>query len=297
MPYLTCSYETHYANVLEEFPDLRDDHNGKGGIMGGTGSGAELYERWARLSPQYRGEYPVDNVTVRKTWLRPAAFNILDKDRAKEMKKLFPDGAYVCMINDEYASSCNESLDDHWTVSFNPLADFVTGMEFLRTVGLSSGTTVNTIFGANALANFLSNDKVKGQADFRNIKRVDIGMPMFDNTTGLIYHGQIAAGDFIINIWTYNDSYEDVSGVDQKYLDADAVVMVPDDFVGVTAYAGIPTVFGDPISGNQVIKPQKGEMVLHDVIDQVKKTWQLILESAPVAIPVSVDRIYTIKTR
>lgn len=125
MPYLTFSYETHFANVLEEFPDLRDDEQGHGNIMGGTGSGTELYERWARLSPQYRGEYPVNNVTVRKTWLRPAAFNILDKKRADELKKLFPDGAYVCMVNDEYAASCNESLDDHWTISFNPLADFV----------------------------------------------------------------------------------------------------------------------------------------------------------------------------
>lgn len=124
-PYLFYSYETHYANVLEEYPDLRDDQKSRGNIIGGTGGGFEPYERWARLSPQYRGEYPENNVTVRKCWLRPAAFNVLDEDRCKEMKRLFPDGAKVVLVNDEYASSCNESLDDHWTLTYNPLADYV----------------------------------------------------------------------------------------------------------------------------------------------------------------------------
>ncbi len=112
-PYLFYSYETHFANVLEEFPDLRDDNRQQGNLIGGTGGGTELYERWARLSPQYRGEYPINNVTVRKVWLRPSAFNVLDKERCDELKKLFPDGAKVCLINDEYASSYNETLDDY----------------------------------------------------------------------------------------------------------------------------------------------------------------------------------------
>lgn len=124
-PYLMYSYEDHFANVLEKYPDLRDDNEKGGNIMGGLGQGVELYERWARLSPQYRGEYPINNVTCREIWLRPAAFNVLDKDKAKELKALFPDGAKVCMVNDEYASSCNESLDDHWTLTYNPLSDYI----------------------------------------------------------------------------------------------------------------------------------------------------------------------------
>lgn len=124
-PYLSYAYETHFSNVLEEYPDLRDDKDQYGNIIGGTGGSADMWERWARLSPQYKGEYPLNNVTCRKTWLRPSAFNVLDKDRADEMKKLFPDGAKVVLINDEYAASCNESLDDHWTLTYNPLSDFV----------------------------------------------------------------------------------------------------------------------------------------------------------------------------
>jgi hypothetical protein len=123
--YLEYSYEDHYAAVLEKYPDLREDKQNFGNIMGGTGGGSEPYERWARLSPQYRGEYPINNVTCREVWLRPAAFNILEEERAKKLKELFPDGAKVCLVNDEYASSCNESLDDHWTLTYNPLSDYV----------------------------------------------------------------------------------------------------------------------------------------------------------------------------
>lgn len=124
-PYLTYYHEDHFANVLEKYPDLREDKDKSGNIMGGVGGGTDQYERWARLSPQYRGEYPENNVTVAEHWLRPASFNVLDKEQAAELKKLFPDGAKVCMVNDEYASSCNEALDDHWTLSYNPLSDYV----------------------------------------------------------------------------------------------------------------------------------------------------------------------------
>lgn len=125
VPALFFSEEKHYAAVLEEFPDLRDDKQGIGNILGGTGGGFEPFERWARLSPQYKGDYPINNVTVRKVWLRCAAFNVLDEKRCERLKSLFPDGAKVCLVNDEYASSCNEALDDHWTLTYNPLADFV----------------------------------------------------------------------------------------------------------------------------------------------------------------------------
>lgn len=117
--YLTLCYETHYANVLEEFPHLRDK------ITSSSGSYYDSYEKWARLSTQYNGDFPVNTVTMRYTWLRPAAFNILPEDEAKELKKKYPDGCKVIFANDHFAHACNESLDDHWTLSQNPLSDYI----------------------------------------------------------------------------------------------------------------------------------------------------------------------------
>lgn len=124
IPYLQFAYETHYANVLELYPGLR------GKIDNGTNSGAyagttEDYGRWGRLNPQYKGEFPLNNVTVRNTWFRPAAFNILTEDEAKLLKKRFPNGAKTVFINDCFAAAENECLDDCWTLTHNPLSDYL----------------------------------------------------------------------------------------------------------------------------------------------------------------------------
>jgi len=116
--YLIYSYETHYANALEAYPDLH-------GILSKGGAMYDLYEQWGRTSPQYRGEHPVNNVTIRNCWLRPSAFNILTKEEMEELKKQFPDGVKVVIVDDQVAHACNEGMDDCWTLTYNPLSDYI----------------------------------------------------------------------------------------------------------------------------------------------------------------------------
>jgi len=116
--YLIYSYETHFANVLEQYPNLRDK------VVKGQAN-YDLYEQWGRTSPQYHGEHPVNNVTVRNCWLRPSSYNVLNKDEAKELRKKYPAGCKVVMVNDYVAHACNEALDDYWTLTYNPLSDYI----------------------------------------------------------------------------------------------------------------------------------------------------------------------------
>jgi hypothetical protein len=177
-----------------------------------------------------------------------------------------------------------------------PLADLDKGALFLRQEGLSGATTINVIMGSSAFNNFKKHPEVKEQAEWTNIKRLDINMPQFDNVTGMVFQGQIAGQDYIYNLWTYNESYKDpADGVTKTYIDADNVVMVANDFKGKTAFAGVPAILGDNVSG-QYVAPVEGEFYIRDVIDQVKMAWDFIISSAPLVIPVSIDRMYTIKT-
>src|SRR5205809_2932398 len=126
VPYLIFSYETHYSNALDRYEHLRDKFTGSGKIGPSGGGMYDPYEQWARLSPQYRGEYPVHNVTVRNCWLKPSSFNVLgNEDDVKLLKKEYPDGAKLVLINDEWAEDCNENLDDCWTILKNPMADYI----------------------------------------------------------------------------------------------------------------------------------------------------------------------------
>ena len=121
-PYLIWSYETHYANALHRYPKLREDLPKGGWSNAGVN---DPYEQYARLNPQYRNAFPEEQVTIKNAWLRPAAFEILEEENAKKLKRKFPDGAKVVMVNEICADAENESLDDCWTLTRNPLHDFV----------------------------------------------------------------------------------------------------------------------------------------------------------------------------
>lgn len=122
-PYLRFSYETFYGNALEEFADLRDKLPEGGWSNNGLN---DPYEQYARLNIQYRNSYPRDLVTVSHYWVRPAQFNILDKEKAEKYKKKYPNGCCIAKVNDIIAKYCAESLDDHWTLSHNPMSDYLT---------------------------------------------------------------------------------------------------------------------------------------------------------------------------
>jgi hypothetical protein len=126
MPYLIFAYETHYANVLECYEDLKDKISSGGQPRKATGSSFNNEDRTARLSTQYRGTEPLNNVTVRESWFRPSAFNVLStQEEVNQLKKLFPFGVKVTFVNEHFAEACPESLDDHWTLTKNPLSDYL----------------------------------------------------------------------------------------------------------------------------------------------------------------------------
>jgi hypothetical protein len=125
-PYLIWSEEGHYSTAIEKYGHIELDGEKLREKISEQNSGRDPnYADWARMSPQYQGAYPRNVVTEKQVWLRPSAFNVLDKEDADALKKRYPNGVKVVYINDMFAQACNEDLDDHWTLSYNPLADFV----------------------------------------------------------------------------------------------------------------------------------------------------------------------------
>ena len=124
-PYLQWAYETHYANVLERYEHLRGKIEKSSNSQ--SQGGYNMYEQWGRIPTNYFNEYPIHNATVQNWWLRPASFNILrDEDDIKMLKKKYPDGCKVVFINEfVFAEAENCCLDDEWTLSYNPLSDYI----------------------------------------------------------------------------------------------------------------------------------------------------------------------------
>ena len=124
IPYLIQAYEAHYASVrahyANENPELREK------IGQNKSPSFETNERMGRQNLQYQGEEPNNMITVRNAWLRPEAFEIHSAEDAKLLKEKYPNGAKVVMLNDLFAEAENENLDDHWTLTFNPMSDYLT---------------------------------------------------------------------------------------------------------------------------------------------------------------------------
>ncbi len=178
-----------------------------------------------------------------------------------------------------------------------PLVDLAAGMTFLRNVGNSSGMVVNVIMRSAAMNAFLNNTSVKETADIRKVDRVNIVMPQFDNVSGFAFQGQVAAGDFMVNLWTYNEKYTDANGNTAYYLAESNVIMLPSDFQGKTVFGGLPYMRSVTIDGQTVGVPSvtEAEFLLRGYSDERTISSTLELSSAPIVIPFTVDKIYTIK--
>ena len=121
-PYLIFSHETNVANAIDRFGNL------DGKIRPGDDSNSnsnDSYEKWGRMPVQNTGDDSDNVVTIRTAWLRPCSFSVLNEDCRKELDKEFPNGCKVTFVNDHFAEACNEDLDDHWTLTYNPLSDYL----------------------------------------------------------------------------------------------------------------------------------------------------------------------------
>lgn len=194
-----------------------------------------------------------------------------------------------------------DTAGDYWSVSAsaNPITDIRKGMDFLRNVGNSGGSAVNVIMRSAALEAFLATTQVKEQGTnvIQQIQRININMPQFDGVSGFAFHGQIAAGDFNVNLWTYNEKYTDANGATQYYLAENKVVMIPDDFQGKTVFGGLPTMNKTSINGVSTAVPGIVEAMylIRNYSDEKTMSSTIELTSAPLVVPFTIDKIYTMQ--
>lgn len=178
-----------------------------------------------------------------------------------------------------------------------PLVHLADGMKFLRDIGNSRGSTVNVIMRDEAMNNFLSNTSTKELADIRRVERVDIGMPQFSEASGMAFHGRVAAGDFVVNLWTYNEKYTDEAGDTQYYLDRENVIMLPNDFQGKTVFGGLPYMRPARVAGASTMIPgiKETDYLIRAYVDERTISSTIELSSAPLVVPFTIDKVYTIQ--
>lgn len=161
------------------------------------------------------------------------------------------------------------------------------GCIFIRQKGKSQGGTFNAILGSDALNALLNNTIIKERGDVRSFDLMNIREPQ-RNAVGATLHGQLTCGSYKVNLWTYPEYYDNASGVSTPYIDGKKVIVMPEAPEFKLAYAAVP----------QLIKngtvPQKGAYLIQEFMDEEKTAHKISIKSAPVAIPVAIDQLYTV---
>ena len=118
--YLTWITDVHKAKAMATYPHAAKEIEATGGsAIGGSGT-SDTYERIARRllymgTGRHTGMVLEDLGVMRRSWIRPALFELVKNDPIKAMlKQLYPDGAHVVFFNDVYCESCSESMDEKW---------------------------------------------------------------------------------------------------------------------------------------------------------------------------------------
>ena len=193
----------------------------------------------------------------------------------------------------DYRRKATSKIDvlapNYWAVnnpSNTPFDQFEAAGIFLRTIGKAQGGTFNVILGTQAKDDLYRNTTFLARQNLFNLKLDNVRPPQF-NAVGSAYHGQVSAGAYLFNIWTYPEYYQDSNDQMQPYINPKLMIVIPENPRFKTAFGAVPQI----VQPGQM--PVMGEFVFTNNVDADRRAWYYNVESCPLAIPTAVDTIYT----
>jgi len=227
--------------------------------------------------------------------------------RAEELQcaQIFETG--IVLINSDtnidYKRKATSKVDagagGYWTVTTAAIeAQLIAVGDFFRTTGKSNIKEIDmTLSGASYTA-LKASDFFINNANFNNVNLNDIKRPIA-NSSGSSLNGQITAGSYTFNIWSYDETYQDEAKVTQRYMPANQTVFTPVSGTQFDlAYGGLPEVIKDPsrVEFPQFIRNVSAKYMIYNKIGENRASHIFGIRSAPLAVPVTIDRIYTLQT-
>lgn len=162
---------------------------------------------------------------------------------------------------------------------------------FLRQVGRSGDGSFNAIVGSQALHDLLANSVFLVRQNLFSMALDAVHGPVRSGV-GSTYHGTLTCGAFKVNLWAYPQFYDDPNNANAStaYVNPKKVIVLPENPRFRMAHCAVPRLVGQP---GQL--PAQGEYVTQEFLDERNAKHILDVQSAPVAIPVAVDQIVTLK--
>tara|TARA_R110001632_G_scaffold89055_6_gene192190 strand:+ start:267 stop:1337 length:1071 start_codon:yes stop_codon:yes gene_type:complete len=175
--------------------------------------------------------------------------------------------------------------------SVDPVTSIEAGCNFIRTKGKAQGSVFNMILGSESLNALYNNTKFQAKNDLRRMDLSEVRMPQ-RNALGGVLHGQLSAGSYKVNIWTYPEFYDTAVAEGLSYVNTKKMILLPEMTKYSFAYGAVPRLWGAEKKGVGIAR-DSGDFVVGEYLDERNTTHIIDIKSAGLAIPVAVDTIYT----
>lgn len=228
----------------------------------------------------------------------------IERAKEKQCGQVFDTGVVTLINGDNIdfkrksTSMVDPGVGHYWSTATTDVeTQLISGAEFVRNEGKNGATKFNLIISSQAWINLKKTDFFKNNANYNQVKLIDITMPQKDSF-GAGYHGQISAGAYIFNVWTYDETYENEDGTRERYIDENNAIILPVDGTRFEiAHAGIPAIIRDKSKAefSSYIVQKAAKYWFNNWIDEKAKAHIFEVFSAPLSIPVTVDMIFTLK--
>lgn len=179
--------------------------------------------------------------------------------------------------------------NDFSVATVDPAQVILAGCQFLRTVGKVQGGRIMAIVGEDALEALINNPIIQKRSDVRDYDLSKLNAPVRDSL-GYAYHGYISCGSYNVDLFTYPEYYDTEQAEHIPYVDPKKVILVPPKPRFKLAFAAVPQLIN-----NDGTIPQRGEYLMQEDFNVSKGYHRAHLKTAPIAVPVAVDQMYTVQ--
>lgn len=190
------------------------------------------------------------------------------------------------------SDSMVDNTADAWSSSGADIeGQLVTAGDFLRIYGKSGIPEIICVMSSQAWIYLKNSDYFDKNANYRQVRLIDIQTPQ-SQSFGASYHGTITAGPYTVHCWTYDEGYEDSTGAYTRYWPEENIFVVPysgTDFE--LSHGGIEAI--QQSNGGPTIGLVSSEYYQWDFIDPKHRAHEFHISSAPLPVPVTIDKIYT----
>jgi len=185
------------------------------------------------------------------------------------------------------------------TGATDPYAQLEEDCTFIRAYGKTTDMEFDCIMGNAVYTALLKNTTFLSRQNLFNMKLDTVNPPQRTSATaGSVWNGRLSAGPYIVNVYTYPQSYDVLSVVagnivrtPTQYIDTKKYVIIPKTPFFRTYFGAVPPI----VDGSGNATPMAGDFVFTDWVAADKRSHNYDVESCPLPVPVAIDQIVTRK--